>query len=208
MIELLLNKTCTAQTKTTRCPMPCCSSMRSPVACAAAPRYRRSNTVMQHPAANNNISNNIVNDPYSVGDLSSLYRSSCYTSHRRCRHHHHHLQSSDSYCVAAGESGVGPAVVGGTTLSSRRPQLIAEFVDIIDQCGPRRLYSKRYCYPHSSSSKLSKNHHHHHNRHGYHHNSRGSPRDSDFYLHDLFRNSKFYSRSGSQDDQGKLSRLY
>ena len=150
--------------------MPCCSSMRSPVACAA-PLYRRSNT------------RNIPSDPYSAGDLSSLYRSSYYTSHRRCRHNNNsnNIQSSGSYCVPSG-AGVGSA-------SNRRPQLIAEFVDIIDQGGPRRLYSKRYCYPQSSSSKMSKNH-------------RGSPRDSDFYLHDLFRNSKFYSRSGSNDEHG------
>lgn len=172
--------------------MPCCSSMRSPVAAAAPPRYRRSAT------------RNILHDPYSIGDLSSLYRSSCYTTHRRPPSFYNGATANAGSVGVAGAGGGGGGVVSpppqmmSPIPAKCRPQLIAEFVDIIDQCGPRRLYSKRYCYPSSSSSrfnssKSSNNHHYHRDR--------ASPRDSDYYLQDLFRNSKYYSRSASPQDE-------
>jgi hypothetical protein len=122
--------------------MPCCANIRQPVAMS---RSHRSGS-------------HLNKDRYSVGDLSSLYRSSCYSTTRCCQPRH-------------------------------RPQLIAEFVDIIDKSGPRRLYSKRYCYPTSSSSKLDKK-------------NRASPRDSSFLLQDLLRPTKYYSRSPSEEERG------
>lgn len=92
-------------------------------------------------------------------------RPCCYPSSARRR--------NTSYSITC-----APVVCKRSLYKPRKPQLVAEFVDIFDECGPRRLYTRRY----GSSSSSSR-----------------ARRSKNYYFKDFFR-SRYFSKSPFYED--------